>query len=721
MQFIESKQWINSFKKSMFTFSLVKISLLSLGISILLSAIWVKFNPSSFILVCLILTCIIFLLLFLTDSTRKISFEKISSYLNLHFPEVQESCHLIIKPTDELSLLQKFQAEKVNRIIPTIPIPQISIKRLKLAIVVFMSGILLSAIILNMSFNKKNNQNTSLTIVNKPFKKDKLLPVLKNLDLIINSPLYTGLKSVKQHQFSFKAIKSAKVKWIVTTNATAKKLAIVFNDKDFLSFKPQNKDSTIWSAEKTLNKPGFYQVKIDDKFSDFYQIEIIEDQPVNIKIISPKQQNTIIDFGEPQKLNIKVTLFDDFAIKEAFINATIASGKGEGVSFKERNIAFNENIFGKQLTLNKLIDLSFLGLKPGDELYFFISAKDNYGQQSRSDAYSVAIQDTSELMSMAGLVGGVNLVPEYFRSQRQIIIDTEKLLRERESITNEDFKNRSNNLGIDQKLLRLRYGKFLGEESETNIGEIAGAEEHHDGDGHNHSKNNDEEKFGDVKAIMDQYAHKHDNSEDATFFEPTQKAKLKATLTEMWNAELRLRTFKTTNALPFEYKALRLLKDLQQSSRAYVGKTVVKTTLLKEEKRLTGELNKITEPLRKANYKKSEDKINQIKNAIGLLENSKQKKLITANDRKGLINIQPYLIFAATNSPNIYLGSLKAIKKVISDTSMSYNLKDIDLIESALYKILKTEMPLLLPVIESGTANSSLGQTYLDNLKKTGM
>ena len=93
--------------------------------------------------------------------------------------------------------------------------------------------------------------------------------------------------------------------------------------------------------------------------------------------------------------------------------------------------------------------------------------------------------------------------------------------------------------------------------------------------------------------FFDAYTDKHDNAEDASFLEPETKNQLKATLNEMWSAELRLRTYKPREALPFAYKALRLLKDLQQKSRAYVAKTSAKTAPLKPaEKRLTGDLTK---------------------------------------------------------------------------------------------------------------------------------
>ena len=68
--------------------------------------------------------------------------------------------------------------------------------------------------------------------------------------------------------------------------------------------------------------------------------------------------------------------------------------------------------------------------------------------------------------------------------------------------------------------MRLRYGKFLGEEFEVNIGE-------HD----EHEKAADANTdFGNAEVIIDQFSHKHDVAEDATFFDPQTKKQLKAVL-----------------------------------------------------------------------------------------------------------------------------------------------------------------------------------------------
>ncbi len=58
------------------------------------------------------------------------------------------------------------------------------------------------------------------------------------------------------------------------------------------------------------------------------------------------------------------------------------------------------------------------------------------------------------------------VLPAYFRSQRQIIIDAEKLIGDKRILSKDTFQKRSDAIGVDQHTLRLRYGQFLGEEDE---------------------------------------------------------------------------------------------------------------------------------------------------------------------------------------------------------------------------------------------------------------
>ena len=65
----------------------------------------------------------------------------------------------------------------------------------------------------------------------------------------------------------------------------------------------------------------------------------------------------------------------------------------------------------------KRIDLKTLDMEPGDELYFYIQATDNHQQQSKTDVYIVSIQDTSELLSMDGILTGSNIKTGIFQKR----------------------------------------------------------------------------------------------------------------------------------------------------------------------------------------------------------------------------------------------------------------------------------------------------------------
>lgn len=720
----EAAKRIYRWKRQWRMLRLLQLIALSLGFSLLLCAVLVNMFPfadwETVIFVSLFL--IAFVIFNLTHPLWKIDAPGISRYLDRQFPELEESTGILLRPSDELSLLERLQQQKVANLLNQIKTPAAPLKKLGLSVLVMVIGFGLSFAISQLKL--VNYSPEAYSYKDSPHVAKERIPVqIASFSLKISAPAYTGLPERKQQQFSVKAATGSLLKWEIRTNEPVKKLKLIFNDREVASLRSIDGLGIEWSFLKTIHQPGFYQVDLDGKKSDLYQLELIPDLPVSIRITQPKPHTTI-DFGQAQRLNLTLHLNDDYGIKDAAISATMASGKGEGVSFTEKKLLFNTSFNNsKSMSLSKTIDLKSLGMKPGDELYFFVKALDNHGQASRSDVYFVSIVDTAELMSMAGMTNGINLVPEYFRSQRQIIMDTEKLLNEKSAITEESFKNRSNALGIDQRLLRLRYGKFLGEETETEIGADHEHEEghaHEEGHQHEGEEHHEEkgtkatEKFGDVKAIMDSYSHKHDIAEDATFFEPELKAHLKAVLTEMWSSELQLRTYKTRDALPFEYKALRLLKDLQQKSRAYVAKTTVKVAQLKEEKRLSGELDKIGQPFQKNTFEPLDRKKELLKRAISALESRKAGAMFSTEELSLLRETEKYMVVAASDNPAIFLPALKGWRKLMTGSSSSE--KEIAKVQGAIGKMIGTEQA--VPQLPSAPPASNLYRKYFNALKK---
>lgn len=648
-----------------------------------------------------------FCLLVLRRPFWMISLTDVAGTLNTNYPELEESAGLLLLEKHELNRLQFFQQRKIAGVLAGIRMPILtSAKVLRLVLYLFFGlGLFFGLCYLKSATDQASSaglQPVSALAASMEQKPGHL----KRVQIRIIPPAYTGLSSRVQNQLNLKAESESMVSWEMRTSVPVKKISMIFNDQEKISLQAVDEQGKSWVTNRKITKPGFYQLEIDGRKSDLYQIELVGDRPVSIQITRPAPHTTI-DYGQPKKIGLRVNLQDDYGIKNAFISATMASGKGEGVSFTEKQILFNNSFdSAKSMSLQKELDLSAMGMKPGDELYYFVSALDTHGQASRSDVYFVSIADTTELMSLAGISGGVNLVPEYFRSQRQIIMDAEKLLAEQVAIPLPQFKSRSNDLGTDQKVLRMRYGKFLGEESETEIG---GGHDHEE-EGHEHEES---AAFGDVQAIIDSYAHKHDIAEDATFFDPEVKTRLKAVLTEMWNSELKLRTYQPQQALPYAYKALRLLKDLQQKSRAFVAKTTVQVAHLKEEKRYTGELNKIVQPLKQQQMADPDREIFVLQKGLSDLDQMKTGEESDNDSRINLWEIEKYIVIAAVDHPDTYLPALKAIRNLQGTKSMDLPL--INRVQNAIRKMLK--QGITIPQAGMELPSSALYQQYFNHLK----
>lgn len=633
--------------------------------------------------------------------------DTVCRFLNFSYPELEESAALILKPSGNLNLLERLQQHKVQEALLHIPAqPPLFTQRLKKAAWLFLLALVLSAAILAVGHFWKSSASGShagaaQTSAQNSLPPEKVLPQIDGVSLKITPPAYTGKASHTQDKFTIDAEEGATVTWNISTNIAVDKVWLIFNEREKVQLTGTRQ--TEWKTQRTINKPGFYQVSINGKLSDLYQIQVVKDAAPVIRIKSPKQY-THIDAGEAQRVTISSTVTDDYGITNAQIFATVAKGSGESVKFKDTTFSFNAS-FGQhshQYTLQRTLDLPKLNMEPGDELYFYIQAQDTHQQKSRTDVLIVSIQDTAQLLSMDGIVAAANVKPEFFRSERQIILDTEKLLKDKDSISVTEFKKRSNELGTDQKLLRLRYGKFLGEEDES------GNEDHA----------NDElgkaENFGNAAMVMDAYTDKHDNAEDATFLEPAAKAQLKATLNEMWKAELRLRLNTPQEALPFEYKALRLLKDLQQKSRSFVAKTNYNPPPIKPEKRLSGDLSKIGEPVNRQNIKAANDKFTTLKKAVAVLEQSKHQAL-TAADKQVLQLAGQQLAVQASAQPGTYLKAVSALRRILAATT-AIQAADRALVEKAIQKSLPVSKTSPYPV--AANADMGLAQHYYKNLNR---
>ena len=177
----------------------------------------------------------------------------------------------------------------------------------------------------------------------------------------------------------------------------------------------------------------------------------------------------------------------------------------------------------------------------------------------------------------------------------------------------------------------------------------------------------------------------------------------------MWNAELRLRTYKPQEALPYAYKALRLLKDLQQQSRAYVAKTGVKTTPLNPAKRLTGELAAIQAPVQRAARGEGLTEEEILRIVLGLLEAG--PRMVGEGSRVLMGQAERRLGKEAASRPGEFLAGYQAMHKIVLGEG-----DDVEAVERAIQKLL----PVAQAVAASwkGAADAGLSQIYFSHLEK---
>jgi len=606
------------------------------------------------------------------------SLPEVALHLDRTRPELERSTGLLFKPAEELTLLENLQLERVLNALSSLtnhsetPV-RVSFKKAWLA-----SALCLAASLLIVFLPLPNATTAQWVPTSKARNSTKALsealPQIKGLEIEVTPPAYTRKPAYTVSDPDLRVAQESRVRWKITTSHPVDTLKWVFNDQSHF-LKADSHSPATYFQEEQLHQSGFYYLEMAGKKSDYYAIEVIPDAAPAIQVLRPEAY-TDVAFGDPLHVTLQATLTDDYGIRDANLVATVAKGYGEAVKFREARIPLN-TLFQAQkpsYTLVQRLDLLQLGMEWGDELYFYLQAWDNHRGYTRSETYFVQMEDTVQATAGFDLNVGVNPIPEYFRSQRQIIIDTEKLIKEKPALSAEEFNTRSNNIGIDQRILRLRYGKFLGEEAESGTGDVAGKEEMEEGhdefDGHDHSHGRQSrapQTFGENSAdLLEPYSHRHDSEEGATFLEPAVKTKLKASLAQMWEAELRLRTHQPKAAIPFEYKALKLLKEVQQSSRAYVQKTGFAPPPIKlREKRLTGDLSTVQQ-VKNLTQDKQETVLPAIRQALTWVASQRQSGGYRTRDADMLEKAGQEMAQEALQSPVQYLSALRDLRKLIT-------------------------------------------------------
>ena len=438
------------------------------------------------------------------------------------------------------------------------------------------------------------------------------VPRLVAQALRVMPPAYTGLHARDETVLDARVPQGSRLQWWLRFNPQPASAALVFVDGKTV---PLQRDGDTWSASRALDASTLYRVipQGGAANSRLYRLDVVPDLPPRLKVIAPTQGLTLVQTGQ-RAWELVFEAEDDYGLSpNGELQLTLAQGSGENISFHEqqRTVAGSGSIAYKRYVAR--IDLATLGMKVGDDLVAQLVVHDNRSpapQMARSP--SLILRWPAPREELATGIDGVvqRVLPAYFRSQRQIIIDAEALQKERGRLDATTFQERSSALGNDQKLLRLRYGQFLGMEDEghpeappaassappkpllpTNDEEEvplpAANEAQHDGDDHG-KPGGQPAVFGSDAGITAEFGHVHDQAEATTLLDPQTRATLKQALDQMWQSELALNQGAPQQALPFAYKALEYIKKVQQADRIYLARTGAQTPPIDFTRRMTG-------------------------------------------------------------------------------------------------------------------------------------
>ena len=431
---------------------------------------------------------------------------------------------------------------------------------------------------------------------------------IERVQLDIAAPAYTNLPARTEPTLEARFAEGARIAWRLRFAPEPKSAALVFHDGSRIDLSHRSNE---WNGERLLQASALYRIVLegappleDDRL---HRLDVIADHAPEVRVTQPEKSLTLLEEGQ-HEWDLDFEASDDYGIGAANLTITLAQGTGENIAFKEQTLALNgEDIEAdgshRHLRYRHRLDLSALGIAKGDDVIVRLAVSDNRAPQANTTKSASFIlrwppEESSDSVGMEGIVE--KTMPAYFRSQRQIIIDTETLIGEQPPLSEEHLLARSDGIGVDQKILRLRYGQFLGEEFETRSEpENPAAEQAKDGKtdaradaltSHEHeSVRQHAQKFGDVGQVMAEYGHVHDVAEAATLIDPETKAILKSALNEMWQSELHLRQGRPTEALPFERKALEYIKQVQQSTRIYLARVGLELPAVDEDRRLSGD------------------------------------------------------------------------------------------------------------------------------------
>ncbi|MGE5143756.1 MAG: hypothetical protein ACM3OA_10000 [Acidobacteriota bacterium] len=618
----------------------------------------------------------------------------LARHLNRTIPAAEESADLLALPLEQLSPLERLQRARVEaRLGRLTELPRLPVRALKAAAwygaaagLVAALGLWWNPVRAAVSRAGANGSRSGAAPIGPP--------QISGVDVVVRPPAYTRHPPRMAHDWDLDVEQDGAVTWRLYTDRPVEHAFLLTTEGDTIRCVPHGQDA--YEARVVPVHSLLYQAVVQDgavSASDFHRLTVIPDESPTLTVVRPEPR-TEIAYGAPLTVPVEVLAADDYAVAEAHLVATVTTGAGEAVKFRELTLDFDSvaaRPAAHGLLLRRSLDLRAFGLAPGDELYFHVVALDNrapHPNEGHSDTYFIVLTDTAHvtLADVSGLA--VNGMPEYLRSERQIIIDTERLLADATHIATTEFKNRSESIGFDQGTLRDRYGEVAGQETVA-------------------------------QGIEPTIEHEHDVEENSTLLATRVKDQLQQAISQMFDAERHLRVDEPAAALPFEYRALELLKAAQEAARVYVLRVGFEPPPLEPDRtRLTGTLTGIGSSSTTRTVAAAAT-LPALRTALEIVQRLTQGVPARPADVAALERAGRELGGLALTQPGQHLETLRQLRSLLTALADSGGRPCRDCL-GPLERGLLLALPAAAPAANTGSRSAGLARTYFNLLRGEG-
>ena len=290
-------------------------------------------------------------------------------------------------------------------------------------------------------------------------------------------------------------------------------------------------------------------------------------------------------------IGVRWTARDDLGLASVRLKYIKSRGEGDAAKFTSGELGQGtvEVMNTREWHGAAALDLARLDVRAGDTLVFWVEARDRNPSPSntgRSASLAIAIAGPEAVkLNLSDL--RPSEIGRFLLSQRQIIINTEKLHNERARLSAEELKRRANVIAADQREFKNSFNDYI---------KIEGAGEHDEPATTGGAAESPEEQ---AQEAVEERIQPHDHGiPEPPQGSPSSVRDMIYAIRAMWDAEDALSLADTAKALVYEREALARLKRAQLATR-YVPPIVAQSKPIDLKRRYAGELAEIKSRLEK--------------------------------------------------------------------------------------------------------------------------